>query len=328
MLLALVAVPLVVLWYRRLLRVRAARRAELAALGLVAPRARARRPAAAPAARAAARRAGAAGGGRWRGRRRPCPQPRREGTVILAFDVSASMAAKDLRADPDRRGEGRRAHVRGEAAADRADRASWRSAAAGWSPRSPTTDKADGARRDRPPHPAGRHRARRAGCRRRSRRSSASRCSLDSGARQPGSSRAGRTSATTVGRDRPALRRREHQRPRPARRRRPRVRRRREGLPDRAGQAGGHGAGDRRLPGRHARSTSRLLREIADRTDGTYFAAGRRRRRWPRSTTRSTLEWTVAERARRAHRPRSRPRPRLLLLAGVGLSVLRFGRAV
>jgi Ca-activated chloride channel family protein len=99
MLLALVVVPLVVLWYRKLLRDRAARRARLAGLGLVAPRA-------------------ATTG--WRrhvppvllllalvvlvtGLARPeatVPQPRREGTVILAFDVSASMAAKDL--EPDR----------------------------------------------------------------------------------------------------------------------------------------------------------------------------------------------------------------------------------
>jgi Ca-activated chloride channel homolog len=99
MLLALVAVPLVVLWYRRLQRERAERRARLASLGLVAAR---------------AERSG------WRRRLPPVllllalvvlvaglarpeatvPQPRREGTVILAFDVSASMAAKDL--EPNR----------------------------------------------------------------------------------------------------------------------------------------------------------------------------------------------------------------------------------
>jgi Ca-activated chloride channel family protein len=95
MLLALAAVPLVVLWYRRLLRQRAERRTRLAALGLVAP------------------------GSVTTGRRRhvppalflvalvllvaalarpeaTVPQPRREGTVILAFDVSASMAATDV----------------------------------------------------------------------------------------------------------------------------------------------------------------------------------------------------------------------------------------
>lgn len=95
MLLGLLAVPLVVLWHRHLLRVRARRRTELAALGLVAP---------------AAMTTG------WRRHVPPAlllasfvllmgalarpdaivPIPHREGTVILAFDVSASMAAKDL----------------------------------------------------------------------------------------------------------------------------------------------------------------------------------------------------------------------------------------
>jgi Ca-activated chloride channel family protein len=95
LLFALVLVPLVVLWYRRLVRARAARRTELAALGLVAP--------------------GSATGGRRRyvppalflvalvllcaALARPeatVPEPRREGTIILAFDVSASMAATDV----------------------------------------------------------------------------------------------------------------------------------------------------------------------------------------------------------------------------------------
>jgi Ca-activated chloride channel family protein len=95
MLLAVAVIPLVVLWYRKLLRDRAARRAQLAALGLVAP-------------------AAVASG--WRRHLPPAlllaaltllvvslarpeatvPQPRREGTVILAFDVSASMEAKDI----------------------------------------------------------------------------------------------------------------------------------------------------------------------------------------------------------------------------------------
>ena len=95
MLLSLGALPLLVLGYRRLLRRRAARRSELAALGLVAP--------------------GAVSSGR---RRHVAPalflaavallfialarpeatiaQAHREGTVILAFDVSGSMAATDL----------------------------------------------------------------------------------------------------------------------------------------------------------------------------------------------------------------------------------------
>jgi Ca-activated chloride channel family protein len=84
-----------VLWYRKLVRDRAVRRAQLAALGLVAPTV-----VVSP----------------WRRHLPPAlllvaltllvvslarpeatvPQPRREGTVILAFDVSASMEAKDI----------------------------------------------------------------------------------------------------------------------------------------------------------------------------------------------------------------------------------------
>jgi Ca-activated chloride channel family protein len=92
-LLLLLAVPAAVWWYRGQLRTRARRRAELAELGLVAP---------------------PGPTGRWRllppvllliglvllvaGLARPearVPEPRREGTVILAFDTSASMAAPD-----------------------------------------------------------------------------------------------------------------------------------------------------------------------------------------------------------------------------------------
>lgn len=95
MLLSLGAIPLLVAGYRRLLRHREARRSELAALGLVAP--------------------GTASSGRRRhvgpalllaamalllfALARPeanLAQPHREGTVILAFDVSGSMAATDL----------------------------------------------------------------------------------------------------------------------------------------------------------------------------------------------------------------------------------------
>lgn len=95
MLLGLSALPLLVLIYRRLLVRRATRRSELAALGLVAP--------------------GAVSSG-WRRHVAPVlflaafsllvvalarpeatlSQPRREGTVVLAFDVSASMAATDV----------------------------------------------------------------------------------------------------------------------------------------------------------------------------------------------------------------------------------------
>jgi Ca-activated chloride channel homolog len=98
MLLALVAVPLVVLWYRKLQRDRAARRARLATLGLVAARPetvgwRRRLP---PVLLLLALVVLATGLARPEA---SVPQPRREGTVILAFDVSASMAAKDLAPD-------------------------------------------------------------------------------------------------------------------------------------------------------------------------------------------------------------------------------------
>jgi Ca-activated chloride channel homolog len=89
-LLALLGVPAAVLWYRRLARARTARRAELAELGFVAPATTAGRlPPALLLAALALLLAGLA---------RPeatVPEPRREGTVILAFDTSASMAAGD-----------------------------------------------------------------------------------------------------------------------------------------------------------------------------------------------------------------------------------------
>ena len=92
LLVALAAVPLAVVWYRRMLRTRAARRAELAALGLAGP-APGRRATVPPAlllgALALLLLALA----------RPeigVPLPRREGTVMLAFDVSSSMTATDL----------------------------------------------------------------------------------------------------------------------------------------------------------------------------------------------------------------------------------------
>ena len=93
-LLGLLALPLVVVAYRRLVRRQAVRRAELAQQGLVVPTPRR---------------------DRWRhvapillvaalavmllALSRPVAavaEPRREGTVILAFDVSTSMAAKDV----------------------------------------------------------------------------------------------------------------------------------------------------------------------------------------------------------------------------------------
>jgi len=95
MLVALVAVPALLIGYRRMLRRQAHRRAELAALGLVAStptrpeRARHVVPVLLVAALtlmilALARPVAAVA------------EPRREGTIILAFDVSTSMAAKDM----------------------------------------------------------------------------------------------------------------------------------------------------------------------------------------------------------------------------------------
>ncbi|HEY7987822.1 MAG TPA: VWA domain-containing protein [Lapillicoccus sp.] len=93
-LLGLLALPLVVVAYRRLLRQQSDRRADLARQGLVVPTARRDRwrhvaPVLLVAALAvmllALSRPVAA-----------VAEPRREGTVILAFDVSTSMAAKDM----------------------------------------------------------------------------------------------------------------------------------------------------------------------------------------------------------------------------------------
>jgi Ca-activated chloride channel family protein len=93
-LLGLLALPLVVIAYRRLLRRQADRRADLARQGLVVPTPRRDRwrhvaPVLLVAALAvmllALSRPVAA-----------VAEPRREGTVVLAFDVSTSMAAKDM----------------------------------------------------------------------------------------------------------------------------------------------------------------------------------------------------------------------------------------
>lgn len=95
MLLALVAVPLLVVAYRRLLARRAARRAELAALGLVAPApvSSGRRRHVAPALFLTALTLLLLSLARPEA---TVAQARREGTVVLAFDVSSSMAATDV----------------------------------------------------------------------------------------------------------------------------------------------------------------------------------------------------------------------------------------
>lgn len=98
---ALAAVPVLVVGYRRLLRGQARRRADLAALGLVTTT-----PTRPDRARhVVAVLLGAAFTLMLMALARPVAsvaEPRREGTVILAFDVSTSMAAKDV--EPTRLG--------------------------------------------------------------------------------------------------------------------------------------------------------------------------------------------------------------------------------
>lgn len=101
MVVALAAVPGLLIGYRRMLRGQARRRADLAALGLVTPT---------PTRPDRARHVvpvllGAAFTLMLLALARPVAsvaEPRREGTVILAFDVSTSMAAKDV--EPTRLG--------------------------------------------------------------------------------------------------------------------------------------------------------------------------------------------------------------------------------
>ena len=95
MLLLLAALPLLVLRYRQLLARREARRAELAGLGLVAaaPAGTGRRRHLLPALYLAALAVLLVALARPSA---TISEPRREGTVVLAFDVSGSMAATDL----------------------------------------------------------------------------------------------------------------------------------------------------------------------------------------------------------------------------------------
>ena len=278
---------------------RAARRAELAALGLVAP-------AAVPAG--------------WRRHLPPAlllvalvllvtalarpeaivPQPRREGTVILAFDVSASMAAHRPRADPDGGREGRGAHLRGAAAGDRAGRRRR-------------------VRRERAGHPGADRRPGRA-CSRRS-TGSARRAApalarglqtslsaivgqpvlVDGADRQPRSSRRARTSATTA---------------RPRSSCSPTARtptsRTRSSVAELASSAGvrvypiGLGSPEGtvlEIDGFQVATAldEPLLREIAARTDGRYFAAADEQ---ALAAVYDAIElaWTVQDRAHRADR--------------------------
>jgi Ca-activated chloride channel family protein len=90
----LLAVPLLVAGYRRLLRSRDARRERLAAQGIVAPAQRGRRRRhVAPALLLAALTLLLVALARPQA---TVASPRREGTVVLAFDISSSMAATDV----------------------------------------------------------------------------------------------------------------------------------------------------------------------------------------------------------------------------------------
>jgi Ca-activated chloride channel family protein len=93
LLLSLGAIPLLWMGYRRLLRRRAARQAQLAAVGLVPARSPGRRVHVAPALFLGALVLLFAALARPQA---TVAEPRREGTVVLAFDVSSSMGAKDV----------------------------------------------------------------------------------------------------------------------------------------------------------------------------------------------------------------------------------------
>ena len=231
-LLALAAVPLLVLWYRRRVRRpgRPARRAGRARPGRARPPARRCKRSVPPALLLSAvvlllvALARPEVGVRC---------PRREGTVILAFDVSSSMTATDLTPDPDGRREGRGAHRRRAPAADRAGR---RRRVRQQRPGHPAADRGPGerARRDRPP-PAGR-------------RHGAGQRPADLAQRDHRADGAGRRAGSAAQRGRAAgpgprlprlrgrravLRRGEHRGAGPGRRRRAGVERGRAGLPGR-----------------------------------------------------------------------------------------------
>jgi Ca-activated chloride channel family protein len=139
-LLLLLALPIVVQRYRRLVARRAARRAELASLGLVAPEeSRAQRRHIVPALFLLALALLVIGLARPEA---TIAEPRREGTVVLAFDVSSSMAAKDVQ--PTRMDAAKaaaRSFVRRQPAAIRIAVVAF--GASGVVSQRPTTDRAD-----------------------------------------------------------------------------------------------------------------------------------------------------------------------------------------
>ena len=149
--------------------------------------------------------------------------PRIEGTVILAFDVSGSMAADDIKPTPDGGGQGRRARVRRSASRRACRSASWRSATAAFrSRRRPTTRRQVLAAIDAARAPA-RHLARPghpglAQCDRSGRGHPAARLLHATASPEPTpDADAGAGRDLHIGRHRPAHRRREQRAARPAR---------------------------------------------------------------------------------------------------------------
>ena len=108
--------------------------------------------------------------------------------------------------------------------------------------------------------------------------------------------------------------------------RRARLDRRRADLPDRAGQPPGHGARGGRLPGL---DPARRGHPQADRRDDRRHLLRRRATppRSARSTAPSTSPGPLGPSRARSRRGSRRPPP-LLLLLGAGVSVLRSGRVV
>ncbi len=141
-------------------------------------------------------------------------EPRREGTVVLAFDISTSMARQGHRLPPGWR-RPRRRHARSWSASRRTIRigvvAFGDSALVS---QQPTEDRTQVLGCDQPPHPAGRPRRWDAASCRRS--SAIAGKPIEVGSRA-GDGRPGRHRLLPLRGDRAALRRREHHRPGPPR---------------------------------------------------------------------------------------------------------------
>ena len=240
---------------------------------------------------AVARRADAAARRRWPGPAATVAEPRREGTVILAFDVSTSMAAKDLH--PTRL-EAAKAAARTFVERQPSTVRSGVVAFGGTGAHHAAADQRPGAGAggDRPARPQGGTalgRGDRCGARAPSR---ASRCSVDEtepGRREP----QGRPRLLRLGRDRAALRRREHHRAR-TRSRWPSSPR-----PPACGSTRSGWAAPRARSWRSTASRSRRARRgrcssrSPTTTDGTYYAAQRRRRAGSKVYSSIDLAWTA-----------------------------------